>query len=352
MNLTKYLAITNALFTVLIFGLIIYGNLILFNLSCIAIFISVTVRTILTPISEKLKLCIISAFVITVILQMVFNVQVVFPSEGTLIRKLFGVIVMLLPLMVNRFIYTGRDVNLYLPSLQEMGVVSFSELMEKTRDVLEIVNKISKTTKCISVNNVLEVVQDLPRHDSFRYINNESLTKAYFEEAQKSLDDPYVYIIISNTGSAASEMLSVFTQRQYNHASLSFDRDLKTIISYNGGEKVYPPGLNHEMIEFFKKKSDASIIVYRLPCRKDQKKMILDKIEEINRVGSAYNVLGLLFKYSHRPNIMFCSQFVYKMLVISELAYFDSQNEKVCPTDFVEKDYYRKLQFDYELKFQ
>jgi len=42
---------------------------------------------------------------------------------------------------------------------------------------------------------------------------------------------------------------------------------------------------------------------------------------------------------------MFCSQFVYTMLKVAGLEYFDKQPEKVKPTDFVELDYERKLEF-------
>jgi hypothetical protein len=166
------------------------------------------------------------------------------------------------------------------------------------------------------------------------------------------LDDPWLYIVVSRTGSPASEIISVFTQKQYNHASLSFDRELKTIVSYNGGDRVYPPGLNGEMLEFFRKKPDSSILVYRIACDRLQKERVLEKVEEINRDGSAYNMLGLVLKYSHKPNIMFCSQFVYRMLELSGLAYFERKSGSVKPTDFIEQDYYRKLMFDYEIKFE
>jgi hypothetical protein len=104
------------------------------------------------------------------------------------------------------------------------------------------------------------------------------------------------------------------------------------------------------MIDFFNKKKGASILVYRLPCSEGQKRLIIKKIEEINREGNAYNVLGLLLRYSHKPNIMFCSQFVYRMLRIAGLSYFDKNNGRVRPTDFIELDYYKKLQFAYELR--
>jgi hypothetical protein len=234
--------------------------------------------------------------------------------------------------------------------MQEAAIISFSELDAGIDTVKRTLERLQHAGKSMSSENLKAVLGDLPRHDSFRYINNGSLTAAYFAEAAKSLADPHLYIVVSNTGSVASEIISVFTQRQYNHASLSFDRELRTIISYNGGERVYPPGLNHEMLTFFNKKPGASILIYSLECSRYQKKLILDKVEEINREGSAYNLMGLVLKYSHKPNIMFCSQFVYKMLCLSGLSYFSKADENVRPTDLIELDYYKKLRFVREIK--
>jgi hypothetical protein len=157
--------------------------------------------------------------------------------------------------------------------------------------------------------------------------------------------------VISNTGSPASEIISVFTNKQFNHASLSFDRDLKTLLSYNGGDRVYPPGLNPEMLSFFNRKDGAGILVYSLPCPAEKKRFVLEKIREINTEGSAYNMLGLVSGRSFRPNIMFCSQFVYCMLELAGLAYFKKGSGKIEPTDFVELDYRRALSFEYEILF-
>lgn len=217
------------------------------------------------------------------------------------------------------------------------------------KDILVVYRKIKSIGKVVNMENFEEIVTDLPRHSSLSYVNDGSLADAYFEKAKETLNDPYVYVILSNTGSAASDVISMFTQKMYNHASIAFDKDLETIVSYNGGEKVYPPGLNHEMIEYFNKKEEASIIVYRLPASKEQKQLLIDKVELINRQGSAYNMLGLVFKYSYRPNIMFCSQFVYKMLKSVGLEYFDKKDAMVKPTDLIELDYYRKLEFCYEI---
>jgi hypothetical protein len=106
-----------------------------------------------------------------------------------------------------------------------------------------------------------------------------------------------------------------------------------------------------EMLKYFNKKKDSSIIVYSIQITPEKKREIIDKINEINNQGNAYNILGLVFKFSFKPNIMFCSQFVYKMLKIAEINYFEKKGWEIKPTDLIELDYYRKLKYEYEIKF-
>ncbi|PAB59991.1 YegS/Rv2252/BmrU family lipid kinase [Anaeromicrobium sediminis] len=196
-----------------------------------------------------------------------------------------------------------------------------------------------------AVEDIKTIIKDLPRHNTFSYVNKESLEEEYFMEAQKTLDNGYLYIVLSSTGSAAGKIIGKVTKREYAHASISFDEELKTIISYNGGENIYSPGLNQEMIEFFNKKKDANIIVYKIKATREQKEIVLNEIRKINEQGSSYNLLGLFLPYSCKKNIMFCSQFVYTMLKVANLEYFNKKPEEVRPTDFVELDYERVLEY-------
>jgi hypothetical protein len=263
--------------------------------------------------------------------------------------RIIGVLLALAPFIVYKINFGNRSIKNYLPSIQDMTVFTFAELMESIDSVKELINR---GYKRMSKKNIDELLQDMPRHNSFRYINKGSLTDEYFELAYETLRrDLNVYIIISNTGSPAGEIISLFTMKQYNHASLSFDRDLKTIISYNGGERVYPPGLNMEMVKYFNKKESASIIVYSVQATIEKKRKIIDTVREINSQGSAYNVFGLVFKFSFKSNILFCSQFVYKMLKLVDLQYFEKKDSHIKPTDLVELDYYRKLKYEYEIRF-
>ncbi|WP_395322931.1 hypothetical protein [Levilactobacillus parabrevis] len=313
------------------------------------------VRTWLAQFPRPAKLGLTAAYGLLLALQIIFISVVVFPMRGWspvyFPAKILGVIIILVPLWVERFVTTNNQTVFYLPTVEEAATVSFDELRQSADKLSDLMNTAAEAKDKVSVAHVKTILEDLPRHSSVRYINHGTLTNAYFDAADATLGDTNLYLAVSNTGSAASEMISVFTRKQFNHVSLAFDRDLETIISYNGGDNVYPPGMNAETLEFFHQKAGASLLVYSLPVTAAQKEFVIDKIDEINREGSAYNMLGLVSKHSAKPNIMFCSQFVYKMLKMAGVAYFDMKDGAVRPTDFIEQDYYKKLKFDYELKF-
>ncbi|WP_125681640.1 hypothetical protein [Levilactobacillus yonginensis] len=312
-------------------------------------------RTWLAQFPRPAKIGLTVIYGLLLVIQLVFISAVVFPLRGQSLiyfpAKLIGVLIVLFPLWVERFVTTNNQTVFYLPTVEETATVSFDELRQSADKLSALMDNAAAAKDKVSVDHVKTILEDLPRHSSVHYINHGTLTDAYFDAATATLTDSKLYLAVSNTGSAASEMISVFTRKQFNHVSLAFDRDLETIISYNGGDNVYPPGMNAETLEFFHQKTGASVLVYSLPVTTAQKTFVIDKIAEINREGSAYNMLGLVSKHSAKPNIMFCSQFVYKMLKLAGVAYFDMKDGAVRPTDFIEQDYYKKLKFEYELKF-
>lgn len=301
----------------------------------------------------KTKIILSAIYLLIMILQQVFNTSFVFSGNDVwgilMLKKFVAIIIIFVPFFVLylNYLYTLQ----YQFSFKDASSISFEMIKEIHGRGVVFKNKVSQGANSLSRDNLNEIVQDIPRHSYTNYLNKNTLTNQYFEECEKSLEDEHLYIVISSTGSPASELISLFTNKAYNHVSLSFDRELKTIISYNGGENVAPPGLNQEQLVYFNKKDDASIIVYRISTPREKKQAVIDKIREINEIGSAYNLIGLVTKASIRPNIMFCSQFVYNILKVAGLEYFHSPSTKVKPTDFVENDYYRKLQFCYEIKF-
>jgi hypothetical protein len=187
----------------------------------------------------------------------------------------------------------------------------------------------------LSPGDVGALLADLPRHNSFRYITCRSLGDDYFQAARGALDDPHVYIVLSDTGSPAGKVIGVFTGAAYTHVSLAFDPSLKTLVSYNGGGGISSPGLNRETLKDLNRKPGASLAVFRLRTTPEQKKALISRVAAINWEGSSYNLLGLLTKKSVLPNIMFCSQFVYTILEDAGAAYFKKKSGQVRPMDFL-----------------
>jgi hypothetical protein len=360
LNLHKHFVFLNRLFYVLLFGLLIFANELLFVATYIALFVFMVARAALTPGDRKIKVWLIISYMVIVALQIIMIHSLIFGEAAAngeihmvayIFRRTLAIIALLLPILVSRYIVAGKYAYFYLPSVEDVTTIGLSSISDAATVIKRTAGNARNAGKKMAPKNLKSVIGDWVKHNSFNYINNGSLTDAYFEKAAESLSDPNIYIVISKTGSAASEFFSIFTRQQYNHASLSFDLDLQTTISYNGGEKVYPPGLNMEMMEFFSKTPDSKILVYSLPCPPEKKQMIIDKIKRINDEGSAYNILGLVLKRSYKPNIMFCSQFVYQMLAYAGLSYFSKPDGKVNPTDLIELDYYKKLKFEKEISF-
>ncbi len=337
----------------LILILLVYGDSLLFIIVSVLIFWIMVLRALQIQSKKRFRFFLIFLYVLLSFVQMIFFARYLGGTDGIrviqLMKNAIGVFILSLPYLLEYFVTIKKYTEFYLPSIEELNTMSFDQLKLVDEIVQGTLENVGQLRKTVTPNHLIEIAAELPRHSSIQYLNNGSLTEAYFAEVERSLSDPHLYVVVSNTGSAASEIISVFTRKQYNHASLSFDRELKTIISYNGGEKVYPPGLNQEMIEFFNKKEDSSLIVYELDAGEEQKRKLLEKIREINENGSAYNMLGLVLKTSLKPNIMFCSQFVYNMLKYVNLEYFEKADGKVKPTDLVELDYHRKLKFCYDI---
>lgn len=329
------------------------GSYTSYNLVYIFCFVFLFFFAVFSSSTAWQKMIQVVIYALIMVAQILINTYFIRPFEESLLIyylcRLLGVLIVFIPFLVQRcFFYHSID-NLTASMVGEQSVLPYSLLLYDRNTVVSNIERVKKAGQVLSKVRLEEIMQNLPRHSSFSYVNNGSLTDEYFQKAYSTLDNGYIYLVVAKTKTAPSEVIGIFTNKQYNHVSISFDRELHTAISYTGGEKVLPPGLNPELLERLTQNNDSAVMVYRLPASSEQKRIILDKIQEINMQGSAYNLLGLALKFSYRPNIMFCSQFVYSMLKTAGLNYFENNAAHVKPTDFVELDYHRKLEFVYEI---
>ncbi len=351
-NISLYLRL---IFMIGITGFVLYWseNYLVYNLASIFCLIYMLINTAISPIKRKEKTIHATIYTIIMVFQMFFNFLVIkiskYNQDVFAICRLLSVVLMLLPFFIKRILYYTRlDYSVYSFFDKWYGVI-YSQVIQDREALVDKIERVKRAGQVITREQVNEIVRDLPRHSAFSYINNGSLSQNYFNKAYSTLDDEYLYLIISKSKSAASEIIGVFTNKKYNHISLSFDKELHTIISYNGGADIFSPGLNPEIMADLVSKEGSSSMIYRLKTSSEQKKKIVDKVKEINDIGSAYNITGLVLGYTHRPNIMFCSQFVYLMLELVKLNYFEKDVMRVKPTDFIELDYYRQLEFVFEI---
>jgi len=240
-------------------------------------------------------------------------------------------------------VYIFSDINVERNS--NLSFLSFDKIEEFNQILSNKIEFLKNSKEVLTKEVIEEVIEQVKRNSFFSYINEGTLNEKYLKKLEESIQDNHIYIVLSDTGSPTSKVISIKTHKTYNHVSIAFDSKLNTLISYNGGEYINPPGLNAEMIEYLLKKEDSSIYVYKLEVSKEQKQKMIDKIQEINLSGSAYNLLGLFSKQSYKPksNIMYCSQFVYLLLQYADAEYFENKSESIKPTDLVELDYDRKL---------
>ncbi len=271
---------------------------------------------------------------------------------GVILTFILAYLLLIFSFTLEKFLDLRNYHYYFFNSTKNAHTLSFSDLKIFAKALQEKKELLGKATAVFTKENISTLIDEVKRNDSFSYINNGTLNEKYISLLEKSISDSSVYIVLSDTGSVPSQFISLFTSKDYNHISIAFDSELHTLVSYNGGERVNPPGLNREMLSFFSKKENAVIYVYSLPVTREQKQKMIDKVIEINENGSAYNLLGLVLKKSYKPNIMHCSQFVYTLLEYADANYFVRNKHDIKPTDLIELDYHKKLKFEYEVRFK
>ena len=319
-----------------------------YNLMYIFCFVFIAFYAVFTPSTILSKMVQVILYALIMAAQIVFNTLVIRSMVYDIaydLCRIWGVCIVAVPFIVRVNFFHQTTKRYELPSSEQLNVITYEEFICNKNEIFRKMEKVKKAGYVLSQIELTEILYHLPRHSSFRYVNNGTLTESYFQSAYETVNEGYVYIVVTKSRSPSSDVIGLFTDKEYNHVSLSFDEPLKTIISYNGGKRATPPGLNAELVENLAARNGSAILVYRLPATEKQKKIMIQKVEKINDEGSAYNLLGLIFKRSKKPNIMFCSQFVYTMLKLAGLNYFHKQAAQVTPSDFIELDYGRKLEF-------
>ena len=133
-----------------------------------------------------------------------------------------------------------------------------------------------------------------------------------------------IYIVLSQTGTILSKLLHLITKKEYNHSSISMNRELTQMYSF-GRRNPYNPvsaGFVRESPHFgtFKRFSETKIAVLSLTVSEETYDAIGTLLEEMIECHKHfhYDFLGLFAAAFHvsyrRRNYFYCSAFVKNVL--------------------------------------
>lgn len=169
--------------------------------------------------------------------------------------------------------------------------------------------------------------------------------------------DRSVFILLTNTGTLFTKIIQGYTKAPYNHASISFNRDLSEMYSF--GRKHPNNPLNGGFVKediktgTFSKYPETTCVIYELQVSEREivkMKRVLQIFIRSDR-KYLYNILGVIGIALKEPvefsNSYFCSQFVAEILQRSGIKIWNKLPALVTPDDFRQSD---RLHLIYEGK--
>ncbi|MDU4883169.1 hypothetical protein [Clostridium sp.] len=155
-----------------------------------------------------------------------------------------------------------------------------------------------------------------------------------------------IYLVLSRTGTMFSNIIALFTQKEYSHVSLSLDSSFTQMFSFGRKipNKVLPAGLVEENLYdgVFAMYPNSRCLVYKINITDKQFNFLQDEINNFfeNKDDYKYSVLGTVTAYFNKPHkreyYYFCSQFVAELLINSGIYKTDKLPEVIKPMDLLE----------------
>lgn len=154
------------------------------------------------------------------------------------------------------------------------------------------------------------------------------------------MNQGYIYLLFTNTGSLLTKTIGLYTRAEYNHVSIAIDSEMVEVYSF-GRRQINNPFwggfVREKTSEAFFQNADCSI--YKYAVTPEQSGKLRNLISEFNRRQDSYryNLIGLLgvpFNLPiQRTNAYFCSQFVSHLLIEANITIFEKPAELITPQD-------------------
>lgn len=160
------------------------------------------------------------------------------------------------------------------------------------------------------------------------------------------MEKAYLYIVLTRTNTVISRLIKFFTNDDYTHAALAFDKDLDEMYSF-GRKTTRNPFVGHFKQEhldegIYKISRQLPGLILEIEVPQDRYEEARKLLEEFiaNRSRYKYNYRGLIYGILNKPtnqeDRFLCSQFVYYILYNSGIADFDRPSNLVRPQNFLE----------------
>lgn len=143
------------------------------------------------------------------------------------------------------------------------------------------------------------------------------------------MNNKYIYLVFTRTGTWLSRLISIFSDIKYPHASLSFDDEFTEMYSFGRKNPDNPlsGGFAVENLYdgVFKRSAGCKCLIFRIKVTEDQYASLKKYVYEFSKEKDKYryNFLGLyaiMFNIPlKRRNYYFCSQFVSEALIKSNI---------------------------------
>lgn len=162
-----------------------------------------------------------------------------------------------------------------------------------------------------------------------------------------------IYIFLSRTQSIVSRTVHLFTDAQYTHVAIAFDRDFVYLYSSarKNGVTMFPAGpcLEHLDRGLYTRVGKTPCAIYELRVCDEAYERAKKEAEWFIRNQGMYkfNILGIvLCKFGiglNRKNKFFCSQFVAEILLKGNCALLPKRACLMRPVDYIDIPHIKKL---------
>lgn len=155
----------------------------------------------------------------------------------------------------------------------------------------------------------------------------------------------HIYLVFSKTGTMFSHLISLCTQKEYAHVSLSLDNTFTKMYSFGriNPSRMLPAGFVEENLYsgVFAMFPESKCLIYSVEVTTAQYIKLILEINKFHRNKDSlkYNVLGTGLLYFNKPmkreNFYFCSEFVAEVLINSGIFITDKKPEEIMPLDLL-----------------